>query len=330
MPELSIVIPTFNTAAMTLQTCRDVLAAAPSAEIIVVDDASTDDTAELLHRELPNITVLRMETNRRFAGAANAGVAASRANVILLLNSDARVDPEAPSALLAALEADPHLGIAGARLLNCDGSPQWSGGPLPTLLWLFVMVSGCARFLPRRRRASTGDAGWVSGAAMAFRREVWNAAGPLRESYRFYAQDLDFCGRAGALGWHVRVVESARVIHDGGATVRRWRDVAELPHDPALLWPDVLDWARTHLGIFRGRAAKPVMCAAAMLRLTARRLRELFMRAEARRRSQSTTRIYTRALRQLLVEREQPAGEGVAGVTRLDEPPAGLSDRARP
>jgi GT2 family glycosyltransferase len=343
---LSIVIPTYNTAAMTLACCRAALAALPDGgEVIVVDDASTDGTFELLAAEVPEVRVVRLEQNRRFAGAANAGVAAARAPIVLLLNSDALLDRGAPAALLAAFAADSRLGVAGAQLLNADGTPQWSGGPIPTLAWLAVMVSGVAviasgakqsrdRFAPlamtRVRAMTRRTPAWVSGAAMAFRRSTWDEVGPLDERYRFYAQDLDFCAKARAKGWGVRLVRDARVVHDGGVTVRQWREVAELPHDPALLWLDLLTWGRHYHGRVWTAAAWMVMSVAAMLRVGARRVRELFLRGEERRRAGSATAVYTAALCQLLVEREEVAGQGVAGVAGLDEPPAGVADRTRP
>jgi N-acetylglucosaminyl-diphospho-decaprenol L-rhamnosyltransferase len=254
---LSIVIPTYNTASMTLATCRALWGAGALAggEIIIVDDASTDDTVELLSTE--PVTVIRLEQNRRFAGAANAGVAASQGSIVLLLNSDARPEPGAIDALLRAFDSDPRLGVAGARLLNSDSTPQWSGGPVPTLAWLVVMVSGIARFLPRRRGGPHRSVAWVSGAAMAFRREVWAVAGPLNESYRFYAQDLELCVRARAAGWDVRVIEDARVIHEGGAT---------MPRDAAMLRSDLLTWGRAHYGRAWAAVARPLTSVAAAVR----------------------------------------------------------------
>ncbi len=295
---------------MTLACCRAALAAAPEdTEVIVVDDGSTDDTCALLQAEVPAVQIVRLDVNRRFAAAANAGVAASKGAIILLLNSDTRIDRDAPGKILEAFAGDAKLGVAGAQLIDADGTPQWSGGPQPTLLWMAVMVSGIARVLPRRKRTRGGGIGWVSGAAMAFRREVWNDAGPFNESYRFYAQDLELCVRARAHGWRVRVIEDARVVHDGGATLRRARDVGALPHDPSLLWLDLLSWGRAHYGRGWAWTARALMCAAASLRILARTLRELFQRGDARRASRSTTRLYAAALRQLLIEREQPAGQ---------------------
>jgi N-acetylglucosaminyl-diphospho-decaprenol L-rhamnosyltransferase len=306
---LSIVIPTFNTAAMTLATCRAARSAATRAtEIIVVDDASTDNTQELLASELPDVRVVRLETNSRFAAAANAGVAASRGALILLLNSDARPEREALAAFFDAFDLDATLGIAGAQLLNADGTPQWSGGRIPTMAWLTVLAGGFAQFLPRRARSSNGaKAEWVSGAAMMFRRDVWNAAGPLHEEYEFYAQDLDFCVRARRAGWAVRIVEEARVTHDGGATVREWRGVGDLAHDPGLLWLDLLTWAKSYYGKEWATSARALMAGAAVLRLAGRRLRSVTLRGEARATYESATAVYAGAIVQLVVKRKQSA-----------------------
>jgi len=242
---LSVVIPSFNTAEMTLRCVRavaDGVLVVEAVEVIVVDDGSTDDTAS---RVAPFARVIRLERNSGFAVAANRGVSEARGDIILLLNSDAIVQPGAIVALVAAFD-DAQLGIAGAQLLNEDGSPQWSGGPKPTLLWLLAVVSGLGGVLGRLRRGAprTGRVDWVSGAAMAFRAEVWRDAGPLDESFRFYCQDLELCIRARTKGWDVRIVAEARVTHAMGATIAAG---SELHHDPAKLWSDLADWARVGL-----------------------------------------------------------------------------------
>src|SRR5258706_2068852 len=231
MPDLSVVIPTFNTASMTLRCCRAVLASMPlSTEVIVADDGSTDGTAELLGREAPGVTVVRLESNSGFAPAANRGASATDGRIIVLLNSDAVVEEGALKAIVAAFDADPTLGVVGARLVNEDGTAQWSGGRTPTLPWMIGVVSGAgwfARFFRRRHRQDDPmwhrhsclcDVDWVSGAAMAVRREVWDAAGPFNERFRFYCQDIELCVRARKAGWRVAVVENARVVHAIGGT----------------------------------------------------------------------------------------------------------------
>jgi GT2 family glycosyltransferase len=271
MPGLSVVIPTFNTAAMTLRCCRAVLAALPaSGEVIVADDGSSDGTAELLAREMPHVHVVRLERNSGFATAVNRGVAAAQGDILVLLNSDAIVEEGALDALLAAFDRDPRLGIAGAQLLDEDGSAQWSGGPTPTLLWMTAVVSGAGpltRVVRRRGRDAPREVDWVSGAAMAVRREVWTAAGPLDERFRFYCQDLELCMRARDAGWDVRVVPEARVVHELGKTIAAG---SALRHDPERLWPDLYRWGTARYGRAWSVVARVVLVSAAALRIALR------------------------------------------------------------
>jgi GT2 family glycosyltransferase len=275
--ELSVVIPTFNTAAMTHACCRAVLdSSIESLELIVADDGSTDGTAELLAREVPAVRVERLEANRGFAVAANRGISAASGRIILLLNSDAIVEIDALASMLAEFSASPRLGVAGAQLVGLDGSPQWSGGATPTLAWIAGVVSGAggARRLAGRRRPRA-EPEWVSGAAMAFRREVWAAAGPLDERYLFYCQDIDFCFRARAAGWEVRLLPHFRVQHEPGGTIAPG---SALHHDPRLLWPDLLEWGTAHYGRRWGLMARVVLPAVAWIRIGGRMLRRPFRR----------------------------------------------------
>jgi GT2 family glycosyltransferase len=298
MPHLSVVIPTFDTASMTLRCCRAVLATMPAAcEVIVADDGSSDGTTDLLTREVPDVRVVRLESNRGFATAANRGVDAARGPVIVLLNSDALVQPGALSALLASLADDPRLGIAGAQLVNEDGSPQWSGGRMPTLLWMAGVVSGAgplARFFRRtRKQHAHSNVDWVSGAAIAFRREVWAAAGPLNERFQFYCQDIELCARARDAGWHVRIVPEARVVHTLGGTVAGG---STLGHDPERLWPDLLTWGTSRYGRAWSIVARIVLVTVAGLRIALRTLRRPL-------RGDETTNALARAARRLAQSR---------------------------
>ena len=268
VPAISIVIPTYNTAAMTLGCCRSVLSSMPeSSELIVVDDGSHDGTVDVLSSQAPQVRVLRLETNRGFAAAANRGVAEATGDIILLLNSDAVVEDGALQAFLSAFENDSSLGVAGARLLEQDGRPQWSGGTTPTLLWMIGVVSGAGHLARRfRRKIDDPNRGidWVSGAAMAFRRAVWRDAGPLSERFLFYCQDLDFCVHARAAGWKIRIIENARVVHALGGTVA---GSSRLRQDPERLWSDLLAWGSGYYGRRWAVVARMVLIAAALGRI---------------------------------------------------------------
>ena len=259
---------------MTLRCARAVLASMPeSAEVIVADDGSRDGTAALLAREAPAIRGARLDANRGFAAAANHGVAAARGAIILLLNSDAFVEGDALRALLAAFERDPQLGVAGAQLVNEDGSPQWSGGRTPALPWMIGVVSGAgslARLFRRRGAHAAREVDWVSGAAMAFRAAVWREAGPLSERYLFYCQDIEFCLRARAAGWQVRIVDEARIHHTLGGTIAGGNPRR---HDPERLWSDLLTWGAMHHGSAWARRARIVLIGVAAMRIVWRVLR---------------------------------------------------------
>jgi hypothetical protein len=167
--------------------------------------------------------------------------------------------------------------VAGAALHYPDGSPQWSGGREPSLLWLFGLASGLPALLARvpgyrALRPVSGGAGgavdWVTGAAMAIRRATWQAVGPLDTRFRFYAQDLDFCLRAKDSGWKVALVPAFRVMHIGGATIgQRMGGSRQHAADGGLLSTDLVTWAEQRHGRAWAAHARRLMKMGALLRL---------------------------------------------------------------
>lgn len=278
-PPISVVIPTHNTRELTL-ACVGSLAGSglEDPEIIVVDDASRDGTAEALAGRHPEVHVLRMEPGVGFTRAANTGLARARGEILLLLNSDTEVEAGAFAPLLEAFRADARLGVAGAALHYPDGSPQWSGGREPSLLWLFGLTSGLPALLGRLRPyrrlkpvgAAPGGVAWVTGAAMAIRRQAWQEIGPLEEGYRFYGQDLDFCLRLRAAGWKVELVPGFRVLHHHGATIEK-KGSGGRQHSE-LLWTDLLRWAHRNRGKRWADRAMLALRGGAALRLAGRGL----------------------------------------------------------
>ncbi len=278
---LSVVIPTHNTRQLTLD-CLAALRAAqdPPEEILVVDDGSEDGTAEAIQSRFPTVHILRHESPRGFTAAANAGLRVATANILLLLNSDTEMGPASLDVLRTALASDAGLGIAGAELIYPDGRPQWSGGGEPSLLWFWTLSSGVAtalRKIPgyRKLRPLWGSprrtVAWVSGAAMALRRTVWEELGPLDERFRFYAQDLDFCTRASKTGWGVEIIPGFRVLHHHGATIRKASGAGQHQH-AEFLWTDLLLWGRKQRGDAWALRARAVLILGARLRILVRAL----------------------------------------------------------
>ncbi len=195
----------------------------PNLEVLVVDNGSSDDTSRVVGRGFPEVRLLRAPLNLGFAGGNCLGVAHARGEWIILLNDDTRPEPDWVRSLLEAARTRPRAGILGCLLLYPDGKRvQHLGGVIgPNALTDHLdwgrEVDGSQRALPPRRCE------YVTGAALAFRREVWDEAGPLDAGYfPIYFEESEFCWRAARAGWEVWVVPSARVIHDESRTQGAW------------------------------------------------------------------------------------------------------------
>lgn len=281
---LSVVVPTQNTCELTLRCLASIAGAAPEAEIVVVDDASVDGTAEAIAGRFPQARLLRLEEPAGFTRAANLGLAAAAGAALLLLNSDTEVDAPGLGAVLRLLASDERLGAAGAVLHYPDGSPQWSGGREPTLLWLLALASGAPGLLARlplyRRVKPPGTkygVAWVTGAAMALRRAAWVDAGPFDEGFRFYGQDLDLCAALRERGWKVALLPTFHVLHHHGATIGRRAGAAGRRQHPELLWIDLLRWAAKRRSPSWAARARAALTAGGTLRLLARGLALAFL-----------------------------------------------------
>ncbi|MEN8165533.1 MAG: glycosyltransferase family 2 protein [Acidobacteriota bacterium] len=315
LPNLSVVIPTHNTRELALEAVASVKAEAPhDTEIIVVDDGSSDGTSRALAERWPEVIVLRNETSTGFSASANRGLAWARGRILLLLNSDAALTPGSLPPMFDAFASDDRLGIAGAVLQYPDGSPQWSGGSFPSLPWLFALTSGIAVFagtLPFYRRFRTpgspgdGPVDWVTGAAMALRRQVWNDLGPLDEHYRFYGQDLDLCRRASRAGCRITLIPQFIVTHHHGATIGSSAG-ATGPANPEHLWSDILRFVEINEGPKAARRALAVMSTGARLRLFAMTLALPFGSQKIRQARRIRRSMYRKAADALQVGNSKP------------------------
>jgi GT2 family glycosyltransferase len=214
---------------------RSVLASTVAVEVLVVDNASTDDSLADLERAVgddPRVRVLRNDSNRGFAVGVNQGLAVSRGPFVLLLNPDAVVEPDTIERMLESMREHPDAGLAGGLLLNPDGTEQ-SGArrSFPSLGRSFVRAFGLWRLGARGRNHDFVHAGdplppgpvdvdAISGAFMLARRPALEQVGPMDEAYTLHCEDLDWCARFRQAGWRVLFVPHVTVVHEKGVSSR--------------------------------------------------------------------------------------------------------------
>jgi GT2 family glycosyltransferase len=230
---LAVVVVNYNTREH-LRECLESVRAEGMAEVHVVDNASQDGSADMVRDLFPEVRLIVRTDNPGYAAAANQGIATCEAPLVLLLNSDTRLQPGAAAALARYLEDNPRAGIAGPRLLNPDGALQSSCFPFLTPLNVLVLntwlnraaraVPGWRdRFLPTWTGAPSRAGHWVKGAALAIRREAFAAVGGFDETYFMYSEEVDLCWRMLAAGWEVHYAPVASVVHAEGASTSQAR-----------------------------------------------------------------------------------------------------------
>jgi GT2 family glycosyltransferase len=188
----------------------------PALRIIVVDNASTDHSVEMVRRDFPGVELVVNRENLLFAAGNNVGLEramAEGAERMLLLNNDTEVRPDFAARMTAVMDADPRAGIVGPKIFYYDDPRRiWYGGGG------FWPLIGVPRHLNIRRLDGTfperaGETGYVTGCAMLIRREVIERIGLLDPAYRMYSEDVDFCLRARRAGWTCLYEPSAVVWH---------------------------------------------------------------------------------------------------------------------
>jgi len=228
MPSISIIIVNWNTRELLEQCLRSVYETTKgmAVEVIVVDNASTDGSAEMVQARFPRVRLLENRENVGFARANNQAAAVSRGRHLLLLNSDAFLSVHAFRALIQVADAEPRVGIVGAQLRNVDGSFQASHTSFPNLWREFLILSGIGRILCGRWYPSHGPeetkgpqvVDYVEGAGLLVRRQALEDVGGLDEGYFMYAEEVDLCHAMREAGWQVWYQPAAKVIHLGGGS----------------------------------------------------------------------------------------------------------------
>jgi GT2 family glycosyltransferase len=227
-PRVSVLIVSFNTRRLTLEAIASV-AAEPHVETIVFDNASYDDSPSAIAGRFPGVRLIRSDVNVGFAAGVNRAARHATGSALLVLNSDARLEPGALERLLDLLERQPRAGLVAPALFYPDGRQQPSAFRFPGLIQIALDLYPIDRLMDTRlngriRTSRPTSIDHPLGACMLIRRSAWEDVGPLDEGYFMYFEEADWCRRARARGWQVWHHPGARAIHHGGSSTGQQPD----------------------------------------------------------------------------------------------------------
>jgi N-acetylglucosaminyl-diphospho-decaprenol L-rhamnosyltransferase len=228
-PALSIIIVNWNVREL-LRACLQSIGRAPGgldAEIIVVDNASTDGSTDMLRQDFPSVCLIASDSNAGFSVGNNLGLAAAHGELVLCLNPDTQIVGDALQTLAAYLCAHTDVGVVGPQLRYPDGTVQSTRRRFPTFVTALLESTILQQWLPRNRWLTryylddvpagiTQDVDWLMGACFMLRRSIISQVGAFDEAYFMYSEELDWMQRIKSAGWRIVFVPEALVIHHEG------------------------------------------------------------------------------------------------------------------
>ena len=259
MPEVSAVVVTYNAAPWIERPLESLRGT--GAEVIVVDNGSTDGTLELVRGQFPEARIVEQE-NRGFGAGNNTGMRAASGRYFLLLNPDAWLTEGALEGLVAFMDEHPEAAVAGPRLLNPDGSLQRSVRGYPTPWRLATEYFFLRKLAPNTEalnalfgagfdHESVREADYLFGACLLVRREAVDSIGGFDEDFFLMSEEVDWLYRFRQAGWKVLFYPGAEAYHVVGASLNpaRFKDVVR----------GHLQFLRKHRGIQVAERARRVM-----------------------------------------------------------------------
>ncbi len=228
--KLSIIIVSYNTCDILRGCLESIYVNRPCGgfEVFVVDNNSVDGSPEMVALEFPQVGLIRNAENKGFAAANNQALRLCCGDSILLLNSDTLVIADVLDRSLSYLQENSDVGAMGCRVLNRDGSLQYTCFRWPSLAVLFITASGLA-LVPFKslkgyermrwwKRDTACEVDAITGCYLMLRREVLLAVGELDEDFFFYGEETDWCRRIQRAGYKTVLAPVGEIIHLGGAS----------------------------------------------------------------------------------------------------------------
>ncbi len=240
--KLSVIIVSWNVCQELLDCLRSIQENPPSHsyEIIVIDNASTDGTADTVKRAFPAVYLFTNRDNRGFAAANNVGILKSRGQYILFLNPDTIIHPRSLDTLVRFMDDNKDVGACGAKLLNLDGSHQDSVRCFPSFRsalhrhtafkYIGIFKSNYKKWTMKDHDNNRQmDVEQVMGAALMTRKSIIEQVGPMDEDFFMYYEEVDLCYRIKEAGWRIVYVPESEITHLGG------RSAGQIPADKRIM-----------------------------------------------------------------------------------------------
>jgi len=274
MPDVSIILVNWNTRDLLMRSLQSIHDTKDDldVEVIVVDNASSDDSVALARSRFPDTIIVQNAQNAGFAEANNQGMAIAAGRFFLLLNTDAFLHKGALANMLAHMRAHPRAGAVGCKLQYEDGSLQRSCNAFPTVATEFWQALFLDRMFPFSAVFGNYTMTWwsmddarevdvVMGACMLLRREAVAQVGCFDTGFFMYSEEVDLCYRLKQAGWQVRYTPDAIATHIWGGSSRK------APRETFLrLYASRVRFFRKHYGPVRTLLYKAVLFGSTLLR----------------------------------------------------------------
>ncbi|HEX6682360.1 MAG TPA: glycosyltransferase family 2 protein [Candidatus Limnocylindrales bacterium] len=276
MIDVSILMVSYNTRDLTVEALRALPSACPGItfETIVVDNASTDGSADAICDAFPDVHVARSSSNLGFARAVNLAASQASGRFLLLLNPDTSPDGPFVAELVEFAGKHPDLGIYGGRTVREDGRDYLAGYEFPSIRGYLMFATGLSiaynpEELPRLDRTQPVAVPALSGCLLMIDRELFASLGGFDPEYFMYCEDADLCWRATQAGARPTLVPSARVVHLGGRASSA--SAAPSARKVEMLMRGKISFLRKHWPPARARLGRRLLLMGVGVRALARR-----------------------------------------------------------
>ena len=228
--DISIIIVSYNTASMLRKSISALNSALTgiSSKLIIIDNASHDESVPFIREHFPAAQLIENKANVGFGRANNQALELINSRYVLLLNTDAFIEPDSIKKTIAHMDTHPDCGVLGVHLIGQEGDLQPSCRYFPTPLNVFVARTGLQRFFPCTKmvddmawdHASVRECDWLPGCYYLIRREVIDQVGLFDPRYFLYCEEVDHCKRVKQAGWKVVYYPHTTVVHIGGESAK--------------------------------------------------------------------------------------------------------------